>query len=357
MRQQPLEFPEKNLFILLGDQRLGPLTLQDIHARFASGEISRGTFLWYPGLLNWVTVGDVPGLDRRNEPEPSSDLKKARKSQVWVYDRGKVVAIEVEELRRQIRDNQFRRADMVYSDSTSKWVRADQHADFASLFRPAVPPPTVESATGQVASAIGFQPKAAIPDPAKTWVYQGVGLAGFVLLAFYAFLAGRPVREIASVQSAEVHSSRLNAVFEIGAPLSALQKREEFAQCRPMNGDAQSATYFQCSGFSSGIGVIEFAMTQGRVSRLGLQFKSDTQAKALFAKMRTDFGKPLTTSSVSCTALNQDQRVRYAVACKENAIALWLWNDGVNDAVALVRVKGSDATPLEISFTKLPQAR
>ncbi len=45
-----------------GQNQEGPLSLDEIHARFAAGHLPPGTLAWREGLANWSPIADIPEL-------------------------------------------------------------------------------------------------------------------------------------------------------------------------------------------------------------------------------------------------------------------------------------------------------
>src|SRR5206468_542806 len=60
-----IQIPEEGLFLRVDQETIGPLRMNEIRDKFQDSEITRATFLWFAGLDNWITVGDIPEFDRR----------------------------------------------------------------------------------------------------------------------------------------------------------------------------------------------------------------------------------------------------------------------------------------------------
>ncbi|NDG64515.1 MAG: DUF4339 domain-containing protein [Planctomycetes bacterium] len=57
------------IFIVRDNQRQGPFTLEEINDKLRSGAvIASGTFAWYEGCSDWITLDRVPGLFMLNTP-------------------------------------------------------------------------------------------------------------------------------------------------------------------------------------------------------------------------------------------------------------------------------------------------
>jgi len=138
-----LKAPSKNLFLSIEGVKKGPFQIQDIRDYFDQGKINYGTFLWYPGLLNWVTVGDLPDFNRRESTAPPPLPGQQAQSQtapeevaVWVFIQGQVLSKTLTEVEALVKDKKLRRADYVYEDEKRAWTRADQHEKVLHNFPP-----------------------------------------------------------------------------------------------------------------------------------------------------------------------------------------------------------------------------
>lgn len=390
MSYVPLSIPEKNLYVLLGDQRHGPFSMEELRAKFAKGEIVRGTYLWYPGIENWITVGDVPEFDRRDAPVPTSTPETpSEQNQFWIYDQGKVVAIVAEALRESIRANKFRRADLVFDESHNKWMRADQHPQLGHFFRPAVPPPPSqqviaaaqapseaeaieveivapgESTPPALATAsvkpLPMSPIAGVPGTAPTvsvekpktfhWVWPGVGLAS-VALAFvmgpklWHRVAPEPVRAPASVAPA-APPSKLMLLLPLGIDFDAIKAYKHFNKCRLKNEHPNAGVTFRCTYLPGSLESSEFTLRNGKLVRVAGWFSKESRGAEL-GEFTSQFGTPEVSEPIKCDRLTEAQRSLYRSQCAKNLMIWTVWTDGNVRAMVLAANENGRPTPLEI---------
>jgi hypothetical protein len=133
-----LNTPHKDLYVLIDRVKTGPLTIGDVRKLFSEEKVTRATPLWYPGLLNWVTVGDIAEFNRRVSSGPPPIPKSVENAALWVHFQDQVIALTVEQLSKLVTDRKFRRADYTYHAETKSWVRADQHPLLTKIFSPGV---------------------------------------------------------------------------------------------------------------------------------------------------------------------------------------------------------------------------
>lgn len=373
MSYAPLTIPEKNLYILVGDQRHGPFSMEELRRKFTKGEILRGTYLWYPGLENWITIGDVPEFDRRDAPAPTSiPGGPSEQNQFWIYDQNKVVAIVAEALRESIRANKFRRADLVFDEGHNKWMRADQHPELGRFFRPAVPPPP----SGEVIMAAQSVPpvlqtesekipdRAVAPRPipvtrpeatkakSLTWIWTGVGLASVGLVLALGRTFWMPVdpessRAPASVTPAPVVPSRLTLLLPLGIGFDSIKGYKHYLRCRLKNEHPNAGVTYRCSFLPGTLETTEFTLRNGKLARVTAWFSKQSGGAEL-GELTSEFGAPELNESVKCNRLTESQRVLYRAYCAKNLLAWTSWTDGNVRAVALYASENGRPTPLEI---------
>ncbi len=57
-----VDFP-REIFITHGSQQFGPYTVEEINAKIRTGEVTGvGTFAWYQGCSQWISLDRVPGV-------------------------------------------------------------------------------------------------------------------------------------------------------------------------------------------------------------------------------------------------------------------------------------------------------
>jgi len=383
MSVSSLKFPDKNLYVLVGDQRKGPFDLETVKAKVAAGEISRATFMWYPGLLQWVTVGDHPQFDRRDiATPPPGTPKSTEKVELWIYDRGKVAGIKENDLRQRIRDGEFRRADMVFDEAKNLWQRVDQHPAFAKEYSPGTPPPAVKGgtvaedvpATVTVSTAPPLIKKATnapkLPTsedsspPSRssipTWVYPGVGLAAIAAAVWFVApwkTLSQPTAQTApAVNRAPAAAAPTTAnalpptapalVFPLGSTLVDLAKNEAFKKCA-QQGQGLTITYV-CEGVRPGLKHFEVNFALGRVSRLEGVFANTTPAGAQqYQETLTRLGAGSTRTKADCSGFPQAHQKEFAEYCKTHSIALLEWKTPEGRSRIWVAEKDGVETPLE----------
>ncbi len=385
MSYSPLTIPESNLYILLGDQRHGPFSMDDLRAKFSKGELLRGTYLWYPGLENWITIGDVPEFDRRDAPVPTTaPTTPSEHNQFWIYDQGQVISIVAEALHESMRANKFRRADLAFDETRNKWMRADQHPELARFFRPAVPPPpspeviasaAVEASSeaapevevmAPVASAPPALQKRTVPKKAPsigtsapsankslTWVWTGVGLASLGLI----FGLGQqfwnppaepePTRAPASVVPAPAAPSRLSLLLPLGVGFDAIKGYKHFSKCRLKNEHPNAGVTFRCAYLPGPLENTEFTLRNGKLARVTGWFSKESRGAEL-GELTSAFGAPEMSEPVKCERLTEAQRGLYRAQCTKHLLTWTVWTDGNIRAVALTANENSRPIPLEI---------
>lgn len=136
-----LKTPQRDLYILLDRVKTGPLTLAQVKEMFDKTQINRTTPLWYPGLLNWVTVGDIPDFNRRISTGPPPIPAAATQAALWIHFQEQVVAMTVDQIDKLVKDKKFRRGDWAYDAERGSWLRADQHPLLTHVYAIGVPIP------------------------------------------------------------------------------------------------------------------------------------------------------------------------------------------------------------------------
>jgi hypothetical protein len=136
-----IQIPSDELYLHVGEEDLGPLTLNRVREMFQSHEISRATFLWFAGLEGWITVGDIPEFDRRIVGESNLPSFPPRAEDYIISLKGKVVPLKLEAIKALIEHHEYRRADLIFQGESDQWIRADQHPHIRVLF--SNPPPPV----------------------------------------------------------------------------------------------------------------------------------------------------------------------------------------------------------------------
>ncbi len=403
-----LKIPGANLYLLIGDQRHGPFTLDQIQSKYATGEIARGTYLWYPSLANWITVGDIPSIDRRDAPTPSEKpAAPSEEEKVWIYEKEQVISIAVETLVAQVRDNHFRRADLVFDEPSNQWMRADQHPIVARLFRPAVPPPILPAlaAAAPVAPTVAYKANAqstlkksghsdgltpfseededlditvtgvtssptavasskSAPPPLKTvtttpktsgfsWVYPGVGFAGAALALWfgYGFFNSSPQSRLPASIS-EVSNEALRLVFPVGAPLKSVSTTQEFRTCKTVDKVSDMVVY-ECTGLNSAFYRFRMLVRNDKIFRITATFLPVVTGKDYLDALVKTYGNPATKRNVGCDALTPTERSMYAQRCKGNGIVLAEWKSPVHTARVLSFTTDGGEKPLEATVESL----
>jgi hypothetical protein len=140
-----LKTPQKDLYLLIDRVKTGPLTIDEVLDLFHKQKIVHSTPLWYPGLLNWVTVGDMSDLNRRQSSGPPPIPAPSASSALWIHFQNQVIAMSVERVQQLVKEKKFRRGDYAYYGETQTWIRADQHPLLTSVFSPGVSIPTTKS--------------------------------------------------------------------------------------------------------------------------------------------------------------------------------------------------------------------
>lgn len=81
--------PEDVYFIAAGETVRGPLSLDEVAAAIAAGEITRATLVWQPGMAEWMTAWDAPALRGRfatTPPEvPGSEAMRQFMIGTWEF--------------------------------------------------------------------------------------------------------------------------------------------------------------------------------------------------------------------------------------------------------------------------------
>ncbi len=140
MNRYIIQIPSNDLYLHIGEETQGPLTLHEVREMFQNAEITRASFLWFAGLEGWVTVGDIPEFDRRITSGSNLPSFPPRAGDFIISLKGKVVPLKIEAIKSLIEHHEYRRADLVFQGGTDQWIRADQHPDIRKLFDNPPPP-------------------------------------------------------------------------------------------------------------------------------------------------------------------------------------------------------------------------
>jgi hypothetical protein len=135
-----VQIPTNDLYLYLDGKPAGPHTMSEVREMFQNHDISRSSLLWFAGLENWITVGDIPEFDRRVISHSSLPSFPPRADDFIISLKGKVVPLKFETIKSLIDHAEFRRADLVFLSGSDKWVRADQHPKVRELFSNPPPP-------------------------------------------------------------------------------------------------------------------------------------------------------------------------------------------------------------------------
>jgi hypothetical protein len=347
MHDGALNIPNADLYLLVGDERQGPFTIEDLQRKFAAQEISRATFLWYPGLLNWVTVGDIPQFNQRAVvamPEATHPAP-GPKEEVWTYENLKVVGLTVEALRLKIKENAYRRGDLIFFEAESKWVRADQHPLFTEMFAAPVAPPSPTAPADAGSSSAGIradEPLLPVASPRKpnTWIYQGVGFACFLLVVFawFAWTPHPAERAPASAERVESPPS-----IQVGMREEAFYAHPGFAMCAAVS---PSGAY-RCAEIEPGFASLWLTFKQGILFQIEGRFAQAEQGKVALRKWASFWGSA-ETRAVNCATLSGQQEAQYGALCKSGALRVHEWK--TNEVWA--RCLSTGSTPLEIKVVQ-----
>lgn len=379
MPQSLLHIPERGLYLLMGDQRQGPFTMHQLQEKFAQSAISRATYLWFPGLVNWITVGDIPSFDRREAGTPPDSNQAPMQDGLWIYDRTKVVAMPLAEVQQMIRDNRFRRAEMIFHEERKRWIRADQHPDLGPLFRPAVPPPvevapSLEATTPEVTEAkVQASPTPhleLVPSPAESapilfptkeksgrwnWVFPGVGLASLILMLMLASGFWDVSEILVSIASLTEESpaprmpasiaptTSLRVVFPLASDRISVENSPLFSSCRPSGADS-----FQCTGIP-GVQTLNLVFLEARLNRIGVVFPADRLlAEKQFMELARYLGAEEERAPAGCGSLSDSQKQKYRNECTSGKLMLISWSRPGQKAVAMVMMTPAGVKPLEL---------
>lgn len=340
MNSGTLNIPTKDLYLLVGDERQGPFQLEDLERKFSEKQITRATFLWYPGLVNWVTVGDIPQFNQRAVvavPENARPVATSNREEVWTYENLKVVGQTVEALRLKIKENAYRRGDLIFLEPESKWVRADQHPLFTEMFAAPVPPPETQ------VEKVDAAPTPAAPRKVNTWVYQGVGFACLVaaLSAWFLRAPSPNERVPASVQKVEAP-----AKIHLGMPVEVFYSHPGFVLCSATT----PAGKYRCGEIEPGLTGLWLEFKQDRLFQLEGRFAPNESGKAALAKWSSDWGTPQ-VRAVNCATLSGAQEAQYGAFCKAGDLRVQEWR--TKDIWARCLTAGP--TPLEIKVVQTHQ--
>lgn len=359
------EVPEKNLFVLVGDQRRGPFTREDLRTKFAAKEIGRATYLWYPGLNNWITVGDLPEFNRRDEHVPPT-APAAVRNEVWVYERGQVVSKPFSEIEAQAKEGVFRRADLIYSDSDQKWVRADQHPTLTVYFTPSTPPPgpsaeLIAASQTELSTKHEADPQAVpasgIPAPSKRRFWKvAVGLAVFAVLGGGITWMRNSLRSRSARPSAAAPVINSFARFAVVVPLNMpMEKVLELGALTQCEKNIQSdAGTLSCAKLNAAFDSFRITFAASFPQRIEGRFTTIGPAAATFyAQLIKRFGPAAKETPYSCENLSPVQKELYEKYCSAGALALQHWSDS-GIGVRILVAKGPVDVPLEVQAQKDP---
>lgn len=357
----PLKVPNDGFYLLVGEQRIGPISLDEVKAKFDAKVITRSSYVWYAGLANWITVGDLPTFDRRDAAAPPEQKVPSQGTQLWVFDRGKVVAIDEAQLRSQIQANNFRRADLIFVDETKEWVRADQHPKFGALFTRNAPPlpgntGIIDLAALQSESA-PVRPRRTRPEKKKKTSF---GFGYLVLIAIAAGIYfGRDllVKKQEPLNLASLGSNSAGAfsghelIFSLGAKADSVRSDPRFSRCalKP-----RSKEVYRCDLMHAALDRFEVGFTKQKVSKITVGFVFQPEAIELFKDTVSQFGKASMQTRQPCSAMGLAQKTRYSDLCRDG-FAFLTWKGKDASARAMVAMNSGAAYPLELTLESLPQ--
>ena len=150
-----IQFPKEGFYLYNEGQNLGPFSMDQVLQKFDSGVVTRTTPLWFPGLANWITIADLPDLDRRGPVAKEIPLpEKGRFDDIIVQLKTHPMSLRPHSVKSLVSNEDLRRTDMVYDEGTKKWIRADQHPVVRAFFSmPGGPNPLPEAAKAEVKPA------------------------------------------------------------------------------------------------------------------------------------------------------------------------------------------------------------
>jgi hypothetical protein len=136
-----INFPKEGYYLYLDGQNQGPLSQEQVMERFQKGLVQRTTPLWFPGLANWITVADMPELDRRKLQSAETPVpEKDRPEAIIVQVKGQAVPLLAQSIKALIVAEDFRRTDLVYDEGAKNWIRSDQHSVVKLFYSMPSPP-------------------------------------------------------------------------------------------------------------------------------------------------------------------------------------------------------------------------
>lgn len=167
-----MTFPKEGFYLYHEGQNLGPFTMEQVLQKFDSGVVVRTTPMWFPGLANWITIADLPDLDRRGPVAKEIAIpEKDRPDSIIVQLKNHPIPLRPQSVKALVTNEDLRRTDMVYDENAKNWIRADQHFAVRAYFSmPGAPSPlpatgttSVEGKTSDAKTALKTNAKA----PAK----------------------------------------------------------------------------------------------------------------------------------------------------------------------------------------------
>ena len=194
-----ISFPKDGYYLFYEGQNTGPFTMEEVLQKFDGGAIPRTTPLWFPGLANWITVADLPDLDRREPAAKEIALpQKDRPDDIIVQLKGNPLSLKPQSVKALVTFEDLRRTDLVYDEVAKIWVRSDQHSVVRVFYSmPASPSPLPFVAIEPKIEPVTEPKAAAAPIPAKAaktaaptgqswakYIWILIAIAALALVAF-----------------------------------------------------------------------------------------------------------------------------------------------------------------------------
>ncbi|MEQ1877959.1 MAG: DUF4339 domain-containing protein [Bdellovibrionia bacterium] len=212
-----ITFPKEGFYLYYEGQNLGPFTMEQVLQKFDGGAVQRTTPLWFPGLANWITIADLPNLDRRGPIAKEIELpEKDRPDAIIIQLKTHALPLRPQSVKALVTNEDLRRTDMVYDESTKNWIRADQHPIVRAYFSmPAGPTPLpAASLTAPAAAAPAATATAEVkPAPAVATAPLAVAAPAAAPAALAATAASATVQAKAKSPAAEKPSEKSKLKF------------------------------------------------------------------------------------------------------------------------------------------------
>ena len=138
--------PQLQYHLNINGQNTGPVPLAQLKDMMASGQFTRASYVWKPGMPQWQAAGEIAELEALFAPVPPAPPDTAWHLNINGQAQG---PHDVSALQTLIRNGQLTADTFVWQAGMPQWQKAGEVSALASLFaqEPGMPPPPPGAAT------------------------------------------------------------------------------------------------------------------------------------------------------------------------------------------------------------------